>query len=62
MSKPAAITNLNKVREKGFIIPDSFADDKKEPATSKVTSSVKKWNFKNFIVGLPYSIINMLLL
>ena len=57
ISKPAAITNLNKVRDKGLIIPDSFADDKNEPATSRVTNSTKKWCLKIFIVRLPHSII-----
>jgi hypothetical protein len=38
----AAITNLSNVSENGFIIPDNFPEDIKEPATSKVTNNANK--------------------
>lgn len=38
----AASRNLNNVKENGLITPDSFSEDKKDPATSAVTNKDKR--------------------
>jgi hypothetical protein len=53
----AAIANLNSVSENGLITPDSFADDRNEPATKRVTSNDRKWYFKFFISNLLYILV-----